>query len=49
MALAAILLEKEVIFAEDLENIFGKRVGSKEEVKEEQKLELQEEPQVDAE
>ena len=49
LALAAILLEKEVIFAEDLENIFGKRVGSKEEVKEEQKLELQEEPQVDAE
>ena len=29
LALAAILLEKEVIFAEDLENIFGKRVGSK--------------------
>ena len=31
LALAAILLEKEVIFAEDLENIFGKRVGAKEE------------------
>ena len=31
LALATILLEKEVIFAEDLENIFGKRVGSKEE------------------
>ena len=29
LALAAILLEKEVIFAEDLENIFGERVGSK--------------------
>ncbi len=28
LALAAILLEKEVIFAEDLENIFGKRAGS---------------------
>ena len=31
LALATILLEKEVIFAEDLENIFGKRAGSKEE------------------
>ena len=31
LALAAILLEKEVIFAEDLENIFGKRAGAKEE------------------
>ena len=31
LALATILLEKEVIFAEDLENIFGKRVGSMEE------------------
>lgn len=29
LALATILLEKEVIFAEDLENIFGPRVGSK--------------------
>ena len=29
LALAAILLEKEVIFAEDLENIFGKRAGAK--------------------
>ena len=28
LALAAILLEKEVIFAEDLENIFGPRVGA---------------------
>ena len=38
LALAAILLEKEVIFAEDLENIFGKRAGAqkeKEEVSEE--------------
>ena len=31
LALAAILLEKEVIFAEDLENIFGKRAVAKEE------------------
>jgi cell division protease FtsH len=29
LALATILLEKEVIFAEDLENIFGPRVGAK--------------------
>ena len=38
LALAAILLEKEVIFAEDLENIFGKRAGARkkeEEVSEE--------------
>ena len=34
LALAAILLEKEVIFAEDLENIFGKRAGSAEEPQE---------------
>ena len=34
LALAAILLEKEVIFAEDLENIFGKRAGSSEEPQE---------------
>ena len=31
LALATILLEKEVIFAEDLENIFGKRAGAKDE------------------
>jgi cell division protease FtsH len=31
LALAAVLLEKEVIFAEDLENIFGPRVGAKKE------------------
>ena len=36
LALAAILLEKEVIFADDLENIFGRRVGSKQEPQEEQ-------------
>ena len=29
--LAAVLLEKEVIFADDLERIFGPRVGSKNE------------------
>ena len=29
LALATILLEKEVIFAEDLENIFGPRAGAK--------------------
>ena len=29
LALAAILLEKEVIFAEDLENIFGPRAGAR--------------------
>ena len=29
LALATVLLEKEVIFAEDLENIFGPRVGAK--------------------
>ena len=28
--LAELLLEKEVIFSEDLENIFGKRKGAKE-------------------
>jgi cell division protease FtsH len=28
-ALAKLLLEKEVIFSEDLENIFGPRVGGK--------------------
>ncbi|MBR5563995.1 MAG: ATP-dependent zinc metalloprotease FtsH [Bacteroidales bacterium] len=31
LALATVLLEKEVIFAEDLENIFGPRVGAKKE------------------
>ena len=31
LTLAAVLLEKEVIFAEDLENIFGPRVGAKKE------------------
>ena len=35
LALATVLLEKEVIFAEDLENIFGPRVGTKTEVAEE--------------
>lgn len=34
LALAAILLEKEVIFAEDLENIFGKRAGARKEEEE---------------
>ena len=34
LALAAILLEKEVIFAEDLENIFGKRAGAPKEEEE---------------
>ena len=29
LALATVLLEKEVIFAEDLENIFGPRAGAK--------------------
>jgi cell division protease FtsH len=29
LALSTILLEKEVIFAEDLENIFGPRAGAK--------------------
>jgi cell division protease FtsH len=48
LALAAILLEKEVIFADDLENIFGKRVGSKEEPKAEPEVEQTVEP-VDAE
>ena len=49
LALAAILLEKEVIFAEDLENIFGKRAGSKDEPKEEPKVEPEVESQVEAE
>ena len=31
LALATVLLEKEVIFAEDLENIFGPRAGAKKE------------------
>ena len=47
LALAAILLEKEVIFADDLENIFGKRVGSKEEPKAEQEVEQTVEPEVE--
>ena len=34
LALATILLEKEVIFAEDLENIFGKRAGARKEEEE---------------
>ena len=48
LALAAILLEKEVIFAEDLENIFGKRVGSKEEPQQDSKEELMVEPEVES-
>ena len=47
LALAAILLEKEVIFADDLENIFGKRVGSKEEQKAEPEVEQTVEPEVE--
>ena len=47
LALAAILLEKEVIFADDLENIFGKRVGSKEEPKAEPDVEQTVEPEVE--
>ena len=47
LALAAILLEKEVIFADDLENIFGKRVGSKEEPKAEPEVEQTVEPEVE--
>jgi cell division protease FtsH len=31
LALATVLLEKEVIFAEDLENIFGPRAGAQKE------------------
>ena len=49
LALAAILLEKEVIFAEDLENIFGKRAVSKDEPQEEPKVEPEVESQVEAE
>jgi cell division protease FtsH len=53
LALAAILLEKEVIFAEDLENIFGKRAGSSEEpqevTQEEPEDESKEESPADAE
>ena len=45
LALATILLEKEVIFAEDLENIFGPRAGAKVEPKGETKAEeLETEP-----
>jgi hypothetical protein len=40
-------LEKEVIFADDLENIFGKRVGSKEEPKAEPEVEQTVEPEVE--
>jgi cell division protease FtsH len=47
LALAAILLDKEVIFADDLENIFGKRVGSKEEPKAEPEVEQTVEPEVE--
>ena len=42
LALATVLLEKEVIFAEDLENIFGPRVGAKKE----ETPEVQEIPEV---
>ena len=42
LALATVLLEKEVIFAEDLENIFGPRVGAKKE----ETPEVQETPEV---
>ena len=41
--LAALLLEKEVIFAEDMERIFGPRAGAKPE-----EAPKQEEPQEDA-
>ena len=45
LALAAILLEKEVIFAEDLENIFGPRAGAqKDEAPEADKENENEEP-----
>ena len=45
LALAAILLEKEVIFAEDLENIFGPRAGAqKDEAPEADKEKENEEP-----
>ena len=47
--LAERLLEKEVIFSEDLENIFGKRMWGKPEMVENQKnesiAELQEKPE----
>ena len=43
LALATVLLEKEVIFAEDLENIFGPRVGAKKEETPEVKEETLEE------
>ena len=43
LALATVLLEKEVIFAEDLENIFGPRVGAKKEETPEVKEEIPEE------
>ena len=43
LALATVLLEKEVIFAEDLENIFGPRVGAKKEETPEVKEEVTEE------
>ena len=42
LALATVLLEKEVIFAEDLENIFGPRAGAKME----EAPEVQETPEV---
>ena len=42
LALATVLLEKEVIFAEDLENIFGPRAGAKKE----EAPEVQETPEV---
>ena len=42
LALATVLLEKEVIFAEDLENIFGPRAGAKKE----ETPEVQEIPEV---
>ena len=43
LALATVLLEKEVIFAEDLENIFGPRVGAKKEETPQVKEEVTEE------
>ena len=39
LALATVLLEKEVIFAEDLENIFGPRAGAKTESNDDSKAE----------
>jgi cell division protease FtsH len=44
--LASTLLEKEVIFKEDLERIFGKRKWDKEEISETKAVDVTTEPEI---